>query len=487
MNIRTNLPNYICRNVTELPSYMFVKFIVPKSDEILAGEFYVAENLNEELGYGNWDVYQLDKFSNENEVPAIILNGNFETLSDGRRPNGQPDYTQYKFIGEDVASAIRLLPEIKFELSIDILDNLEDFKAALSDGIENTYIYPELNSNKFKWTKNLEDINTKTYMVIESLKYFRLGGLFGSDFAQTIIVRVKNKTIEKEPEITALNIDVVEDINVPTEVGTKVADLSVSGGTEPFVYSLPVSTGDNDMFEVSNNTILVKTKLEELKTYNITVEVTDSNEKSKTNTANIETTSSPITDINFSITDGLQAGNPNTASGAIVGTMNAQGGNAPYTYSLNEGGADNSSFVIDGNNIKVGSSSLSYKEYQISIKVVDKYNKVYIKNSNISVLPPEITAINAEVTPKLQVGNENVNSGATVMTMSIEGGTLPVSYEFVENAESGIDNASFVIEDNKVNVGTDALKEAKTYKVYIKATDSLGKTFEKGFDIVVSE
>ena len=42
-------------------------------------------------------------------------------------------------------------------------------------------------------------------------------------------------------------------------------------------------------------------------------------------------------------------------------------------------------------------------------------------------------------------------------------------------------------EDNKIKVGADALTEAKTYMLYVEATDTKGKIFDEGFDIPVSE
>lgn len=69
--------------------------------------------------------------------------------------------------------------------------------------------------------------------------------------------------------------------------------------------------------------------------------------------------------------------------------------------------------------------------------------------------------------------------------MNAEGGTPPITFAFEENPETGADNSSFVIADNKINVGETPLSEAKTYKVNVKATDTKGKTFVEGFDIPV--
>lgn len=71
---------------------------------------------------------------------------------------------------------------------------MRNLKSLLSDNVVNTYLYPEIGTSSLKWTNNLEDIDTKVYLLIEATKYFRLGGLFGSGFANTLIVRVKIQT-----------------------------------------------------------------------------------------------------------------------------------------------------------------------------------------------------------------------------------------------------------------------------------------------------
>lgn len=71
--------------------------------------------------------------------------------------------------------------------------------------------------------------------------------------------------------------------------------------------------------------------------------------------------------------------------------------------------------------------------------------------------------------------------------MNAIGGTQPYTYELVSNGEASRDNGKFVIGSAKVKVGADPLTEAKTYKVYVQATDSKGKTFKEGFDIPVAE
>lgn len=110
-----------------------------------------------------------------------------------------------------------------------------------------------------------------------------------------------------------------------------------------------------------------------------------------------------------------------------------------------------------------------------------------VKYQDIKKEVPEITGIQADVTPNLKVGDANVESGATVLTLNAIGGTAPVQFDFETNDTIGADNGKFVINNNDVNVGADALTEAKQYKVYIKASDGNGKSFKEGFDIPVAE
>ena len=293
------MEHYICRTVTELPGYMFALIKVPEGDSIAAGEVYKAETLDTTMP-GNTTVYVAEYVTDKNDLPVIALNDNFETLLDGRRPDGQPDYTQYVYNEGEVINSVRLDKNVKLELGTDTLSNQLVIKDIDDANLKDTWLYIN-NEGRLTWSNSFANVSSRVYFVIEAVKYFRLGGQSGMEFARTLVVRVKHQNVKSNP-------------------------------------------GD-----------------------------------------------------------------------------------------------------------------------------------------------PDITKINADLTPNLKIGEENVASGAVIATLSVEGGTAPVTYAFKTNPTIGADNDKFVIDGDNIKVGANALTEAKTYMLYVEATDTKGKVFDEGFDIPVSE
>ena len=487
MNSRDNSDNYICRAVTENPGYMQVKFRVPENVEIVAGEIFVPNVLDLELGYGNWDVYAPEVIEDETDIPAIILNNSFETLVDGRRPSGNPDYTQYIYREGETITGMLLLPELKFELSPDNLSNLEEFKDAMNGDITNTYLYPDLGTSSLKWTADIEEVETKVYLVIEALKWFRLGGLFGGDFAQTMVVRVKNNDMLGAPAITSFTITPEEGLlegNANVEVGAVVANMAAQGGTEPYnyVFNDGAMGIDNASFEIEGTTIKVKDNPLTTKDYKISVKVTDSEQKTRTSNATISVSAPEITGVTVQAFGNLTT--PVNVDSKVADII-VDGGIAPYSYSLASGAGDNDLFKIYEATVEVKTQITEPKVYNITVTATDKNGKTKDGSLALSVSSPEITSIRGDLAPNLSVGNSNVSSGATVLTMTAEGGTAPITFEFKENGGESADNGLFVIDGNKVNVGSSPLTEAKEYQIYIEAKDTYNNIFDEGFDIPV--
>lgn len=62
----------------------------------------------------------------------------------------------------------------------------------------------------------------------------------------------------------------------------------MSGGTAPYTYTLKESTGDNAEFKISGTEVQANAEIATAGTKNITVVVTDSKQKTKEATAQIE-------------------------------------------------------------------------------------------------------------------------------------------------------------------------------------------------------
>lgn len=85
-----------------------------------AGEVVACERLVDM--HSNMEVYVADKITatniNSSKI-AIVANGDFEQLANGRRPKGQPDYTLYEYQEGEVATVIFLDNHLLFAIGAD--------------------------------------------------------------------------------------------------------------------------------------------------------------------------------------------------------------------------------------------------------------------------------------------------------------------------------------------------------------------------------
>lgn len=207
------MEHYICRTVTELPGYMFALIKVPEGDSMAAGEVYKAETLDTTIS-GNTTVYVAEYVTDKNDLPVIALNDSFETLLDGRRPDGQPDYTQYVYNEGEVINSVRLDKNVKLELGTDTLSNQLDMKDIDDTNLKDTWLYIN-NEGRLTWSNSFANVSSRVYFVIEAVKYFRLGGQSGMEFARTLVVRVKHQNVKSnpgDPDITKINANLMPNL-----------------------------------------------------------------------------------------------------------------------------------------------------------------------------------------------------------------------------------------------------------------------------------
>lgn len=455
------MEHYVCRAVTELPDYMNVNFRVPEGEMMVSGQIYVAENLIDNYGYGNWTVFAPEVIENtEEQVPAIILNNDFETLPDDRRPDGQPDYTQYVYKEGTVITAIKLMPGIKFELSKTSVMAETDIKVG-------GYLVPEAGSSMLMYSDNLEDINTKICLVVEALKDFRIGGLFGNETVETMVVRVKDNCIA-EPNGLRVSVETEDNLETPVEAQTVVATLSTAGGTEPYTYSFVAGGLDNDLFEIANQYIRTKTEINEDRNYHVAIKSTDSEGNSKSITVGILIDSPSIKGFNVTMTQDIRQGEESTQPGGLISVVEIEGGTPPFVLSLS--GADEDKFVADLMSIKTGNVPLNEGVYNLIVTATDSKGKTadYSMAVNVQEPYPEIDSVTLTMEDDLTA---TVPANTIVGHIQVLGGSPGYTFEL----PAGVgDNDLFIIEDAIKTKSDITIPGNKV--ITVKVTDTHGKT-----------
>lgn len=177
------MANYLCRVTNpRIPDYMVIKVSVPAGQTLHAGEIVPVKALDTTIS----DNYQV--FSGTQPATAdlglqmaLIINDGFETLADGRRPDGQPDYTQYTYNAGEVVAAILLVPGLVFEISTDCITGTP----AVGSFLEPT------NGSYGLSVKATQTAGTKSSLkMLNVSKNFRMGGQFGYNFLTTVIAMV---------------------------------------------------------------------------------------------------------------------------------------------------------------------------------------------------------------------------------------------------------------------------------------------------------
>lgn len=106
----------------------------------------------------------------------IVPAGSLETLSDGRRPAGQPDYTQYAYAEDEVADAVIMDKNLMFEIGVSTVTGGTTATPATDIG---KFIVP---ANGTYTGAVAADATAGLCLKIVGTRYFANGGLFGAGF-----------------------------------------------------------------------------------------------------------------------------------------------------------------------------------------------------------------------------------------------------------------------------------------------------------------
>jgi hypothetical protein len=204
------MSNYIGWVLTpSLSSRHIAKIIVP-SGGLYAGQVAYLESLSSSISK-NYEVFTATKPLTANfgsEHLAMVLNGGFETLSDGRRPSGQPDFTQYQYQEGEIATVAYIDRHLLFNISADAIDSATRANAAVGK-----YLIPLNDSNNLAVADSVAS-TTACSLKILSAYSMPVGGNFGLDFATTYICVAENEKIDTS--------NLMYTFTLPNQVGSSV-------------------------------------------------------------------------------------------------------------------------------------------------------------------------------------------------------------------------------------------------------------------------
>ena len=176
------MSNRACYTMTDVPE-IYIETVTVPDGGLKAGDVVIVNTIDNTI-VGNFTQYVATKPTTAllatDELGIVISGGNYEELSDGRLPDGNPDYTTYEYKAGKTAPVLMLEPRVKFYLSDDCL------AAAASAG---DYLYGA--NNSYQLAKGAAvPTAILTVAKVEAKKNLRLGGIFGGEFTTGNVCRV---------------------------------------------------------------------------------------------------------------------------------------------------------------------------------------------------------------------------------------------------------------------------------------------------------
>lgn len=168
--------NYICEPRYTVPAIITIN--VKAEDELKAGDVVAINKLvaTDE----NREVYAATMPASGDIRYAIIVNQGIEELPDGRRPEGQPNFTTFTFKAGTILHAVMLgYDPVPFAISNNQIDG---------DAVEGQFLIPQVGSHKLKASETKGDIAT---LAVEKTKVETpMGGMFGMAAEKTTFATV---------------------------------------------------------------------------------------------------------------------------------------------------------------------------------------------------------------------------------------------------------------------------------------------------------
>lgn len=175
--------NYICQCVTPRVSSRFIGKVIAPAGGLSAGSIIVADTISSGI-LGNYSVYNATTPDSSNlgsNFMALVVNDGFETLLDGRRPEGNPNYYSYTFKEGEVATVIFLEKHLFFNIGLDCISSSTKTLATVGN-----YLVPVANSTQLSAVSTVP-ANVSGALKIVSLHNTPTGGNYGGGMAPSVI------------------------------------------------------------------------------------------------------------------------------------------------------------------------------------------------------------------------------------------------------------------------------------------------------------
>lgn len=177
------MANYIGNCITPRVSSEHIAKVRVPAGGLTAGALVFCEKLDAGIA-GNLEVYEATKPLTANlgsKHLAMVVCGGFETLADGRRPAGQPDYTQYTYAEGEIADVVFLDAHLFFEVATSAVTG-GDATPANDIG---KYIIAA--NGTFAGAVNAANTGAGCSLKILAVRNFPVGGLYGGQFVTTYV------------------------------------------------------------------------------------------------------------------------------------------------------------------------------------------------------------------------------------------------------------------------------------------------------------
>jgi len=335
-------------------------------------------------------------------------------------------------------------------------------------------------------TAEVFDFETKSSYSIRIESDDQNGGTFSKSFTITVL----NEGENLDPIDISLSNNSIDENNQTTEViGTLSADDPNASDTHTF--SLVAGSGDTDngLFSISGAELMANSifNFEVQETLSIRIQADDGNGGTLSKVFEIT-----INNVNEEI-NGLSIDNmsidENESANVLIGQLTAvdEDLDDSYTYSFTNGSGDddNSSFTLDGDQLK-SATTFNFEvksDFSVRIQVTDDGS-----NSFEQVFAIAVNDVN-DTPSDIQLSNTNVQSN---MAINAEVGTFTITDEddgdshftsLIDGPGSDHNNL-FTISNNQLLVASDLNSVATaTLSIYVQAIDNDGACVEKTFTL----